>query len=261
MSSSSCFRVRCLRDRSAVRRTCITLVVSSLFAVLASACSKSSSSASTPTTPTTPATGPAVTLTPAALTFITPLPTAPQTATLTNSGTEALTITSVVASGNFVETDNCVGTFDVGAGCTITVNYAVTGIGSSGTVTITDNASTSPQTVTLGGPTATAPADQFSPPSLTFGSQPVGTSSAAQTVTVTNPVNGLSAPLAMSSVVTIGDFAIANNACGGSLAPGASCTISVIFKPTVAGPLTGLLAVFDNAANPEHGVTLSGTGQ
>jgi len=63
------------------------------------------------------------------------------------------------------------------------------------------------------------------------------------------------------TVVTVGDFKIASNTCGGSLAAGTSCAIGVTFNPTVAGPVSGLLAVFDNAPNPQRGVTLSGTGQ
>src|SRR5580700_6390652 len=41
-----------------------------------------------------------------------------QPVTLSNTGQEALTVSSVVASGDFSETDNCVGTVAVGSSCT-----------------------------------------------------------------------------------------------------------------------------------------------
>ena len=243
----------------------IALTLSSLFAMLACACSGSSTSPSSTTpTPTVPPSGPAVTLSPTVLTFPTPAAgtaSAPQTSTLTNSGTADLVITSLAASGNFVETDNCVTTLAVGASCTITVTFVPLSIGSTGTVTITDNAATSPQTLTLTGPNVTAPSDSLSPTNLTFAGQRVGTSSAAQIVTLTNPVNGLSAPLTISSIIASGDFVVANNTCGSSLVAGASCTIAIVFTPTATGSRTGLLAVFDNAPNPQRAVTLNGTGE
>jgi hypothetical protein len=243
--------------------TGLALVVTGLLAVLGSACHGSSStgSATTPTTPTV-VDGPAVTLTPSVLTFTSVPPIVPQAVTLTNSGNAALTITSVVASGSFVETDNCVTSLDAGASCTINVSFVPLVIGTTGTVTITDDASTSPQMLSLVGPNVTPPADVLSPTSLVFAAQKVGTSSAVQTVTLTNPINGLSTPLTIASIATVGaDFAISSNTCGGSLAAGTSCTIGITFTPTTTGPLTGLLAVFDDSPNPQRGVTLSGTGQ
>jgi ASPM-SPD-2-Hydin domain-containing protein len=72
--------------------------------------------------------------------------------TLTNTGTAALTITSIAASANFAETNNCGLTLAAGANCAINVTLApdTTG-GVKGTVTFTDNAAGSPQTVSLTG--------------------------------------------------------------------------------------------------------------
>jgi hypothetical protein len=181
--------------------------------------------------------------------------------TLTNSGTEALVITGLAVSGNFRETDNCVGSLDVGASCTVTVSFVALAPGATGAVTITDNASDSPQTLQLSGPNLTAPSVILSPASLTFASQSIGTTSGPLTVTLTNPVNGNSAPLTISSIVAVGDFAIAQNTCGRLLAAGGSCTISVTFMPTDSGARTGQLAIFDNAPNLQQGVILNGTGR
>jgi hypothetical protein len=76
--------------------------------------------------------------------------------TLTNSGTAALTLTSIAASANFAETNNCGSTLAAGANCAINVTLApdTTG-GLKGTVTFTDNAVDSPQTVSLSGTAVT----------------------------------------------------------------------------------------------------------
>ena len=82
-------------------------------------------------------------------------------------------------------------------------------------VTLTDNATGSPQTVSLTG-TGTAPAASLSPTSLTFASQAVGATSAAQTVTLNNTGN---AALSITSIALTGanasDFA-QTNTCGSS---------------------------------------------
>jgi archaellum component FlaF (FlaF/FlaG flagellin family) len=84
-----------------------------------------------------------------------------------------------------------------------------------------------------------APAVSLSPTSLVFADQLVGSSSTAQTVTLTNTGN---AAVTISNIAITGanasDYAQSNN-CGGSVAAGASCTINLTFSPTADGPLTG----------------------
>jgi len=100
------------------------------------------------------------------------------------------------------------------------------------------------------------PAVTFTPPSLTFASQPVGTLSQSQPVTLTNTG---SETLTFSAVAsTSGDFYQGNN-CPHSLGPQASCTLSVIFTPTVAGSRAGLVNVSDNAAGSPQKLPLTGT--
>jgi Putative Ig domain/Abnormal spindle-like microcephaly-assoc'd, ASPM-SPD-2-Hydin/Immunoglobulin domain/Immunoglobulin I-set domain/Protein of unknown function (DUF1565) len=112
-------------------------------------------------------------------------------------------------------------------------------------------------TATLTVSAAAAPAVSFSATSLTFASQTVGTSSAAQSLTLTNSGN---ATLTFSATVS-GDFALAGlGTCGSSLATGMSCTISVNFTPTAAGTRTGTLTLTDNASNSPQTIALSGTG-
>jgi Abnormal spindle-like microcephaly-assoc'd, ASPM-SPD-2-Hydin len=100
--------------------------------------------------------GPNATLSAASMGFATQLvgTTSPaRSITLTNYGTTALNFTSIGATANFSETDNCQGSsLASGATCTINVTLTPTASGSlAGTLTITDNAPGSPQTVTLTG--------------------------------------------------------------------------------------------------------------
>ena len=76
--------------------------------------------------------------------------------TLTNTGTAPLTITSIAASANFAETNNCGATLAAGANCAINVTLTPDTTGSvKGMVTFTDNAAGSPQTVSLSGTAVT----------------------------------------------------------------------------------------------------------
>jgi hypothetical protein len=80
----------------------------------------------------------------------------PLTVTLTNSGTAALSIASITVSADFEETNNCVSPLAPGAKCTINVTFTPNSTGSlSGTISVTDNAAGSPQTVSLSGTGAT----------------------------------------------------------------------------------------------------------
>jgi hypothetical protein len=95
-----------------------------------------------------------------------------------------------------------------------------------------------------------------SPSSVSFGSQTVGSTSAAQSVTVSNPG---SAAVSMASVGVTGPFSETNN-CGTSLAAGASCAVSVKFAPTASGSASGTLSVNSSAPSSPLTVALSGTG-
>ena len=96
----------------------------------------------------------------------------------------------------------------------------------------------------------------LSPGSLSFGNQPVGTSSAAQSVMLSNSGT---AQLSIAGIVSSGDFA-ETNTCGTNIAPGANCSINVIFSPSAAGSRIGTVTITDNAGGSPQTVTLSGTG-
>jgi VCBS repeat-containing protein len=110
-----------------------------------------------------------------------------------------------------------------------------------------------------------APVVTLSPPSVAFGSQVVGTTSSAQSVTLTNSGPG---SLTIASATVSADFALATTgtSCpysGGAVAPGGTCTVDVTFTPTATGPLSGSVTIVDNdhgIASSTQTVSLSGTG-
>jgi probable HAF family extracellular repeat protein len=100
----------------------------------------------------------------------------------------------------------------------------------------------------------------LSPTSLTFSAQALGTTSPAKRVTVKNTGNTSLTITAIAITGTnAGDFA-QTHTCGSSLAPGASCGISVTFTPTASGTRMAALSVTDNAAGSPQLVPLSGIG-
>ncbi len=205
-------------------------------------------------------TAPLVSLAPTSLSFGNQLlntASAAQSVTLTNTGSAALTITGIAASGDFSQTNTCGGSVAAAGTCTISVTFTPTAAGSrTGTISVTDNASGSPQTVTLAGTGTTAPAVSFSPTGLSFGNQPLTTTSAAQVVTLTNTG---SAALTITTVAASGDFS-QTNTCGASVAPAGTCAISVTFAPAATGSRAGTVSVTDNASGSPHTVALAGTG-
>jgi probable HAF family extracellular repeat protein len=93
----------------------------------------------------------------------------------------------------------------------------------------------------------------FSPTTLTF-VQIVGTTSASQSVTITNQAT---AAASITSVTVSGDFFIATNNCAAQLAPSASCTLAVTFAPLAVDARTGTLTV---TAGGDYLVSLYGIG-
>ena len=186
-----------------------------------------------------------------------------KTVTLKNTGTASLTITAIAITGSnagdFAQTNTCGTSLAASASCTISVTFKPTATGTrSAAVSITDNASGSPQTVPLTGVGTTA---KLVPTSLNFGTVAIGVTTGAKPVTLSN---GSTTALTISSIAitgtNAGDFA-QTNTCGTSLAASASCTISVTFKPTATGTRSAAVSITDNASGSPQMVSLTGTGQ
>jgi hypothetical protein len=216
---------------------------------------------------------PTVALYPASINFGTQVldtKSTPQTFSVTNTGpsTSSLKITGVTSSNATefpISSNGCLNqTLAGGQDCLITV-YFLPNAGSTQTATIsvTDNATGSPQTLTMTGVSVGIPKASLTPSSLTFASTGVGVVSAAQTLTLANAGTDT---LKIASVVISGTNATdfkQTNTCGTGIVAGTSCTISVTFDPAAVGSRAATLTVTDNAGNTAgstQAATLAGTG-
>jgi hypothetical protein len=203
---------------------------------------------------------PMVKLSPTSLTFPTQVifTTQIQTLTLTNSGIGNVQVTDIAVTGQFSRKTTCPGNLVAGASCTISVTFMPTINGIlTGSLTITDSAHDSPQVVSLSGISTYL---QFSPSSLNFGTQPVGTNSLPQQITMSNKGDG---PVSITSFsfkgTHAGDFA-GTDTCPRILPSGASCFISVTFKPIEKGTRGAEVSISDDGGGSPQTVPVTGTG-
>jgi hypothetical protein len=189
---------------------------------------------------------------------------APATVTLTNSESVSVIISKIQLSPPFSQTNTCIpsgrttGTVPAGGSCAIRITYSPTAVGySSVPLTITDNATNSPQKLSING-NSYAPLT-FMPKAypLYFSAQMVGRTSSPQLITVTNNESG---SITLKSIAVAGKEFSATNNCGTSLAGKTSCKISVYFNPQGTGNRSGSITVTDNAFGSPHVLALTGLG-
>jgi hypothetical protein len=193
-----------------------------------------------------------------------------------NYGTASITLSGRIAAGSVIP--------PAGESVTITINGAAqtASIDSAGPFTVSfdthaipvsptaytitysyagdtnfNAASDNSTTLTVRGPLVS-----LSATTLTFDDRLLGTTSAPQTVTLTNTGT---ATLAIGGVnlggANAGDFAKASDTCSGAnIAPNASCNVGVTFTPNAQGARTGEVTISDDAPGSPHTVGLSGTG-
>ncbi|MBL8520007.1 MAG: choice-of-anchor D domain-containing protein [Betaproteobacteria bacterium] len=207
-----------------------------------------------------------------------------QTLTITNSGMGTLTINGISNSGApvFVDTtsgpapnaahycgfgSNATGQANTGmpvniapmGTCVLNLIFAPGALGpASGVLSIVSNATGSPHTVMLTGTGMAAAAPVFSPSAtmFTFPGQTVGTTSGAQTLTITN-TGGTN--LTVAAPIVAGPYGISANSCV-TVAPMGSCTIDFTFTPPFSGAFSGGLSLTTNAAGSPHMIAINGNG-
>ncbi|HEY8996734.1 MAG TPA: choice-of-anchor D domain-containing protein, partial [Edaphobacter sp.] len=156
--------------------------------------------------------------------------------------------------GDFTITANtCGSSLAAQTGCTVSLVFAPKSSGAhSGSFTITGDGKT--LSAALSGDGVLPATDALAPTLLAFAAQALGTSSAAQRVTLTN-----SGDVALTLIAaTASDGFTATNGCGNSLAAHSSCAIVVVFQPKTLGAVTGTLTVSDQYRSQT--VALAGTG-
>ncbi len=183
------------------------------------------------------------------------LTSAARTVTVNNTGTGPLLISSITASGNYNQTNNCPASLAPKGTCTITISFSPSTSGTiTGEITIVDNAPNSPHLVTLSG-LASIPLSML-PLNLGFGNVTVGSTSAAKAVTLTNNLTtALPLPFSVS-----GDYAISSTTCGSSLGAGASCAVDVKFSPGVNGNIKGAVTISSSGLASPQVIGLGGAG-
>ena len=159
----------------------------------------------------------------------------------------------VVITGDFSQINDCAGFSFVPNPCTVTVIFTPVSAGpKSGTLTISTTQGV--YIVPLSGNGASA-VPSLSPATLNFASQIIGTTSPAQTITLTNDGT---ADLEVQSFTTSAGFIVQPVTCFGSLAPGVNCTYSAVFAPFTNGDAAGTFTLQTNGGTAT--VALSGTG-
>ncbi|MCU1308280.1 MAG: conserved repeat domain protein [Acidobacteriaceae bacterium] len=181
---------------------------------------------------------------------------APQSVTLTNTGSGPLQLTSISASDGFNVTNNCANPIAANASCSINITFSPSHSGAfSSSLTVVSNASSTDSVNLQGIPGSSIPF--LNPTAFTFAPRAVFTNSDEQFISFSNQGNW---PLTVTGVSVSGDFSIAQNSCITTLQPFFGCGISVRFRPTSMGVRTGkLMIASDNAQSPSV-VELAGTG-
>lgn len=190
----------------------------------------------------------------------------PVTFTVTNTGgTASGNITTVLSGTDAIQfqksSDTCVGTvLAAGTSCTIAVSFAPTA-GSINTKTASLDVSANPGGTVSASLSGVTPAVlSISSTSNPYGSVAVGSASPSVIFTVTN-IGGAASGAVTASLGGAAplQFQISSNACTSSLAPGATCNVTVSFQPISAVAAT---ATLDVSATPGGIVSasLSGTG-
>ena len=201
---------------------------------------------------------PAYTFTPNTLTFAPQVvnpsgaASAPQSVILKSTGSKALTISSITVTTGYAQTNDCPATLAIGSTCTIQVSFAPNAVNQiSGSLTINGGGF---REAALSG--TGVPPVNFSPASLDFGTVDPGTTSAPQTLTLTNNQD---TTLTITSILTSGNYA-QTNTCPASLGAGENCDVQVTFAPTVSGAVPGAVTVVTDALPGSQPAGLSGTG-
>ena len=184
----------------------------------------------------------------------------PQSVTLTNTGNATLNLASVTVSASYqISNNTCGATVAAGANCVVSVTLTPTKKGAiKGTLSFTDDAAGSPQTVAL---TGTGQAVTLSPNALNFGTVNVGVSSAPQPITVGNAGT---VTVSLTGFTFTGggsvDYSISANTCGATLAAGANCSVSIVFTPSKKATRAAKFNVANTGGGGAAVATLTGVG-
>ncbi len=167
------------------------------------------------------------------------------------------TIVSIQGTPGFTANPACNTSIAPGTtlNCHITFQPQALGPVSGASLTITDNASNSPQTVALTG-SGVAGKLTVTPESLSFVKIPIGTVSTPKLITLQNATGATFTIKGLTNK----EAAFAAGGCT-SVPAHSSCKLSVTYEPSAKAELTDTLLISDDAAGSPQKVKLTGTGK
>lgn len=191
-----------------------------------------------------------------------------QSILIANTGGVSATLRSVSISGDFAIVANTCGSSlapanTAGDSCTVSITFTPAISGPlTGLLTVVDSAGT--QIAPLSGTGQSSATDILSPTPLSFDFQSValGSTSAAQTITMTNTGDQAVQQISLSSPSGY----VVNNSCGTTLAGHSACAILVSFQPVNLGVDSQTLTISDvtvqgsSVSTHAQRVALTGTG-
>jgi hypothetical protein len=195
----------------------------------------------------------------------TPTPTTTATPTITATPTKTATATATATSTSGTPTASATATRTATPTATATSTGATSTATPTATATATATAtSTATPTPT---PTPSGPILMISPTTHDFGTVKRHSKPRKQTFTLTNEDSSQTITFSNPLATVTNNFPTfafpkkkATN-CHQTLAPKGNCTLTVQFAPKSKGPLAGTVTIFDNAANANQTIPLTGTGK
>jgi len=188
-----------------------------------------------------------------------------RTISFSNSGTADLQIGSIAMSsdgtGVFTQNNDCPSVLVPGGICSVIITFLPQSAGQfTASLTISDNASGSPRTISLTGTGMASFALTLSPSLLDFGARKLQVRSGTKTIQI---ANSTSQTASVNEIVVTGinasDFSIANT-CSTALPRGQSCAVFVVFTPQLLGSRSASLVINSTLPGSPQTVQISGSG-
>ena len=181
---------------------------------------------------------------------------------ITNPGSQTLNITQATVTGDFIfgssppsQSLNNFAVLAPGGRVGFVLMFNATASGPrSGTLTLTDNATGSPQTFSISGTGFVGAMVQPRNSALQFVTDTVGTPIAQ----VEDMVSVGNQAATVNGVTISGTGFSQTNTCGASMAQGQQCRITILYTSSVAGPQTGTLTVANTGVTSPITIPLTG---
>jgi hypothetical protein len=181
-----------------------------------------------------------------------------QTITVTSTGGVPVTLGAASITAQYqISGSTCAGSLAPESTCTLSILFHPSATGAQpGTFSQPGSMAGSPLTASLNGNGLAPGAISLAPTSLNFGPSVVGTTTAAQSLTVTN--TGSASEAVGAPTITPADYSLVGNTCSSALSGGQSCTLTLAFTPAAVGSRPGQLIISGSASSAV--ATLEGTG-